>query len=63
MKISVVKHWGEWVIRVVQGCQRFHLNPYSTGGQSREEVRYMAAMFRKALKSHDKELKEKLSGS
>ncbi len=51
MKIWVKKYGSEWQPIIQQGCQQFRLD-YS-GNQ--EEARWMAKMFRKALKAHDLE--------
>ena len=60
MKISVVKHWDVWCIKVQQGCQRFHFNPYGFNPKAtRTEVKWMADMFRKMVRYHDAEVIER----
>ena len=57
MIVTVEKHFGNWAVSIVQGHQGFHLN--SIEGASKAEAEWMAKMFRKALKTHDKELLKK----
>jgi hypothetical protein len=57
MIVTVEKHFGNWAVSIVQGHQGFHLN--SIEGASKPEAEWMAKMFRKALKAHDKALLKK----
>ena len=55
MKVRVIR-WGKFSYRVevVQGVQSFRINYDGT----RDDCRWMARMFRKALKAHDAEQKK-----
>ena len=57
MVVTVEKHFGNWAVSIVQGHQGFHLN--SIEGTPKAEAEWMAKMFRKALKAHDKALLKK----
>jgi hypothetical protein len=53
MKVEVVEGWSgfnSYKVRLSQGSQSFKLNSEGT----KQEAEWMAKMFRKALKAHDR---------
>ena len=51
MKITVDRFFGKWIASATQGSQKFYIGD---GSPDKEVAEFMARMFRKALKNHDR---------